>query len=393
MSKVMALGGAGHIGASGVRELVRRAPDVDVVIADYNLEAARALAAEAGGRTTAMAVDANDRAGLVALMSGADAVISTVGPYYQYGEAIVRAAIEAGTFLVDVCDDGDAMEKQLALHDEAVKKGVTVVVGLGATPGATNIMAKKGADRLDRVDDVDTAWAWTAIDPKMTGPAIVEHYLHAVTGEVVSFHDGQWVKIPAVSNPKVMEFIAPIGFFEVSEVGHPEPVTIPRYYPGVKNVTNRGGVWPRRFEELAMLFKQLGLADTTLIPFKDQKIPAREVATRIILALPELAPKMAEALFTEVWEKYGEFGIEGVVLRTEVRGEKDGRPMRHVFGSGGPADKLTALPSVIGALMYLDGKIKGPGVFAPEGIVDPDIFFKEFTKDFPLEETTVSRIG
>jgi len=35
--KVIALGGAGHIGACGVRELVKRAPDIEVVIAEKNL--------------------------------------------------------------------------------------------------------------------------------------------------------------------------------------------------------------------------------------------------------------------------------------------------------------------------------------------------------------------
>ncbi len=38
---------------------------------------------------------------------GADAVISTIGPYYKYGETVVKAAIEARCNLVDVCDDGE----------------------------------------------------------------------------------------------------------------------------------------------------------------------------------------------------------------------------------------------------------------------------------------------
>jgi saccharopine dehydrogenase-like NADP-dependent oxidoreductase len=132
-------------------------------------------------------------------MSGADVILNTVGPYYVYGERIVKAAIEAKTNLVDVCDDGDATEKMLALDSKAKKAGVSMVVGLGATPGITNLMARTGADKLDHVDDIDTAWAWTAIDPKMTGSGIVEHYLHAVDGEVLTYKDGRQVMIPAMT--------------------------------------------------------------------------------------------------------------------------------------------------------------------------------------------------
>lgn len=393
MAKVVALGGAGHIGSCGVRELVRKAPHIEVVVADYNLAAAESLVAEVGGRTSAAFADVNDIPGLIQIMQGANVIINTVGPFYRYGEPIVKAAIEAGTNLVDICDEGEPTIKILSLHEEARKRGVTVVVGLGATPGITNLMARRGADRLDEVYDIDTAWAWTAIDPKMTGPAIVDHYFHAVTGEIETYRDGNWVKMPAVSNRKAMEFVAPIGLFEVAEVGHPEPVTLPRYIPGVENVANFGGVWPKSFEELAMSWKKLGLADTKEITVAGQKLPARTVATYVVLALPELAPDLVVNMVSEVVGTYGEFGIEGVVLRAEVRGAKDGRPARFSFGCGAAADVLTALPSVLGALMLVRGQMTGPGVFAPEGIVDQEKFFKELSKDIPVEETSTTLIA
>lgn len=393
MAKVVALGGAGHIGSCGVKELVRKAPDIEVVVADYNLAAAERLVADIGGRTSAAFADVNDLPALIRMMQGADVIINTVGPFYRYGELIAKAAIEAGTDLVDICDEGEPTIKILSLHEEARKRGVTVVVGLGATPGITNLMARRGADRLDEVYDIDTAWAWTAVDPKMTGPAIVDHYFHAVTGEIETYRDGNWVKMPAVSNRKAMDFVAPIGLFEVAEVGHPEPVTLPRYIPGVKNVANFGGVWPKSFEELAMSWKKIGLADTKEITVAGQKLPARTVATYVVLALPELAPDVVLNMVSEVVNCYGEFGIEGVVLRAEVRGAKDGRPARFSFGCGAAADVLTALPAVLGALMLVRGQLTGPGVFAPEGIVDQETFFEELSKDIPVEETSTTLIA
>jgi saccharopine dehydrogenase-like NADP-dependent oxidoreductase len=344
------------------------------------------LAAEVGGKASAVKVDASDFKSLVQLMTGAEVVVSTVGPYYRFGEQVVKAAIAAKTSVVDICDDGDATEKILALDGEAKKAGITAIVGMGCTPGITNLMAKRGADKMDRVDEIDTSWGWTSIDPKMTGSAIIDHYFHAVTGEIITFRDGKWTKIPALSNPKLIEFISPIGCLELPEVGHPEPVTLPRYIKGVKNVTNRGGVWPKEFNEVAGIFNKLGLTEIKEMDLKGSKVKARDIATAIVLALPVLAEDFAQSLVDETLRLYGEFGIEGVVLRVDVRGEKGGKPFQYSYGAGSNADLLTALPSVLAALMFCRGQIKGAGVFAPEGIVNTDIFFKELVPDIPVTE-------
>lgn len=391
--KILALGGAGHIGSGGVRELVKKAPDIEVIIADYHLDKAQMLAAEVGGKTTATKVDANDMDHLVKAMQQADVVLNTVGPYYIYGERIVKAAIEAKRHLVDVCDDGDATEKILALDGEARKAGVCVIVGLGATPGITNLMARSGADKLDRVDAIDTAWAWTAIDPKMTGSGIVEHYFHAIDGDIITYRDGQWVPIPAMSVVKTFNFIDPIGTFEVSQVGHPEPITLPRYIKGVRDVTNYGGIWPTKFSEMAKVFKEIGLSKTTEIEVRGRSIAARAVGTDIILGLPMLSEDFVQSLIDTVVTEYGEFGIEGVVLRVDVHGEKNGSPVHFSYNCGSNADLLTSLPSVLGALMLARGEIKTSGVFAPEGVVDPKVFFRELIKDIPVREISDAPIG
>ena len=190
MKKIISLGGGGHIGAGGVRKLVKRYPDIEAIVADYDLDAAQALVKEVGGNASAIKVDARDFDSLVNTLRGADAVINYVGPYYVFGEPIVKAAIEAKVPLVDVCDDGDATVSMLK-HDQAARDaGIPIVVGLGATPGITNLMAAEGAAKLDRVDDIHTAWAWTAMDPKMTGRAIIDHYFHAISGNIITFRDG-----------------------------------------------------------------------------------------------------------------------------------------------------------------------------------------------------------
>jgi saccharopine dehydrogenase-like NADP-dependent oxidoreductase len=176
-------------------------------------------------------------------------------------------------------------------------------------------------------------------------------------------------------------------------VGHPEPATIPRYIKGLKNVTNNGGVWPKQFTDIAMFMKDIGLPNLTEMMVNEHKVNARDVATAIIMALPTVATDLVETMIQDTVEMYGEFGVEGVCLRVDVKGEKDGRPMQVSYRCcSAEADLLTSLPSVLGALMVVNGKIKKTGVCAPEGIVDQKHFFDLLRKDIPVEEITTRYI-
>jgi len=74
------------------------------------------------------------------------------------------------------------------------------------------------------------------------GHAIIYHFFHAISWEVPTYADGRWVNVKALSEPEVVEFPAPFGRTEVANIGHPDPVTIPKYIRGVKKVTNKGTV-------------------------------------------------------------------------------------------------------------------------------------------------------
>jgi len=386
--RICALGGAGHIGSGVVRELVKRAPDAEVVIADKKLEEAKSLVAELGGKTSAEPVDANDPKSLVKVMKGVDVVVSTIGPYYVYGVKALKAAIDAQTNFVDVDDDYDATKSCLELDKEAKKTGVTAIIGLGATPGLTNILTKYSAEKLERVDEIHTAWAWTALDPTM-GPAIIAHYCHASTGNVPTYRDGKWIEVPALSEPEVVKFPPPIGEIEVYHVGHPEPVTIPRYIKGVKTVTNKGTVWPSYMATATKIFADLGLFSLKEFTVKGVSMPARDITIASIMALPEVAPpETIEALAREAEEKHGECAITGVGLAVRVKGESGGKTTCYSYGAACRSAVVgTALPAALGALMIARGKVKDKGVFAPEGVIDSNKFLREIVKDIEILET------
>lgn len=376
--RIMVLGGAGDMGSAIVRDLVDS--DVsEVIIADFNQEKANSICSELKGKKSklwAQSVDANDHASLVQAIKGADAVASAIGPFYKYGPKTVKAAIEAGVPYVDIDDDHDATTAALELDGEAKKAGIAVIVGLGWTPGITNVCARHGTSKLDRVDEIDIAWAGTAADS--AGYSVIYHVWHALSGMVPMYLDGEWRDVPAGSEGRMIDFPQPVGEVECFYCGHPEPVTIPRFIKGVKAVTLRGAFYPELLAQAVAAITQLGLASTEPVKVGEASISPRDFITA----------------FTHSVEDIFRMGVEPCSgTWVEVRGEKGGNPTRYTYRAADRMYRQTGGPASIGAQMLARGEIKAKGVLAPEACIDPAPFFAQLAKRniaiYETEEKTV----
>ena len=376
---IMVLGGSGAMGSAAVRDLVRSKIS-KVTVADYNIKAAEGLVAELLGEfgkvdVSAQFVDANDHASLIRIMKTADVVASAIGPFYKFGSKVIKAAIEAGVNLVDICDDADATLEAFKLDKEAEKAGVSIVIGLGMSPGLTNILAKYGSNKMDAVEKIHTAWVVGALDPG--GPGDMEHGFHMLTGNVPTFKDGQWIDVPAGSEKETVGFLPPIGKAEVYHVGHPEPVTLPRFIKGVKTVTNKGGLFPPLINQLFSFLVDFGFTSTQPIKIKGVSIIPREFSA----ALLDQQRENPELVAPHVLEKV--LSLESSLLsatRVEVKGRKGENVVRYVYRSVGQVAQCTGPPLSIGAQMLAGGEIKLKGVSAPEACIDPKTLLSELTK-------------
>ena len=81
-------------------------------------------------------------------MKESDVVLNAVGPFYRFGPKVLRTAIDAGIDYVDVCDDYDATIEMLNLTEDAVKNKVRALIGMGSSPGLSNVIARFAADYL-----------------------------------------------------------------------------------------------------------------------------------------------------------------------------------------------------------------------------------------------------
>ena len=71
--------------------------------------------------TPLIVADADDPASLEAMCARTRAVLTTVGPYQLYGDALVAACVKTGTDYADLCGEPAWMREQIDLHHEAAK--------------------------------------------------------------------------------------------------------------------------------------------------------------------------------------------------------------------------------------------------------------------------------
>lgn len=389
-AKILVLGGAGHIGSAIVSELRRLDPSVEITIGDKNVKRAEETAKSVGGNVKILHIDVASEDSLVEALKQFDVAVSALGPFYRFGVPVLKAALKARINFVDINDDYDATEQALKLCEEAGERGVTAIIGMGASPGITNLLACYGSRKLEKVNSIGTYWVWTAVDPTM-GPAIVDHYFHAITGEIPTYKGGKWLRIKALSEPENFEFPKPIGFWEVAHVGHPEPITIPRYI-NAENICNKGGVWPSDLNEIAKVFASLGLTSLKEMKIGDGIFKAREVAVAIALTLPELTPEEElERSMGPLYERLGEYALTGLGLSTVIKGSKEGIEYTIKYGIAcKDATKATALPAALTALELAKTEDFRAGVYPPEAdVISVEKLVNEIKKDIGIEKVEI----
>ena len=186
MARVVVLGGCGTVGSIAVKTLARNSEFSEVVIGDFNIDRAKILAKEINvPGVKAIKFDAFDKNSIMQAVKGADVVLNCVGPFYSTVKNILKTVAEAGINYVDVCDDVDVTIELLEMDGEIKSKGITALIGMGNSPGVTNIMGKLAHDSLlDETDSVDIFHAHGG--EKVEGAGVIGHQLP--DGAVGVFH-------------------------------------------------------------------------------------------------------------------------------------------------------------------------------------------------------------
>lgn len=343
-------------------------PRIDeIVVADRDGPRAAAWASECGPRVSARQVDVTDAPALRAAIESVDVVMNTVGPYFRFGVPILKAALEVGRAYVDICDDWEPTLAMLELDGLARDRGVTAVIGMGITPGVSNLLASLAVRELDAAEQLITGWDVEAAMPEEIGPepsAATVHGVEQLTGTIRVRRDGRFVDERPIREER---FDYPgVGPSRAWTIGHPEPVTLPLTFTSIRESVN---VMVARPGTVAGMRALRWLVDHGLL---SQRRAARwaEVTGGVGGRTPRIEQLVEQAART------GRMGLPP--LFALARGQHAGQPasaaVTLLSAPAGGIGGTTGIPLAVCVSMLVAGEITRHGVFAPEAGIDPRRF-------------------
>lgn len=226
--RVAILGAAGTIGPAIVRDLAESDEVERLDLLDLDGAAARAVAERhAAGRATAAAVDAGDPQALMLALEGCGLLVNAAA--YRVNLLAMDACLAAGCAYVDLGGLYHVTGDQLARSAEFEERGLLALLGAGAGPGKTNVMAARAARELDRVDAVRCASASLDTDPPegLSTPYALTTLLDELTVAPVVVRDGKPQEIEPMTNAGAIRFPEPIGTRQSLFTLHSEVRTLP----------------------------------------------------------------------------------------------------------------------------------------------------------------------
>ncbi|MBX4212459.1 saccharopine dehydrogenase NADP-binding domain-containing protein [Candidatus Pacearchaeota archaeon] len=360
--KFVVLGGCGIIGRVVVRDLFMTTGD-EIIIADRNKEKAFNYARSFhSSRIKAKSLDITSNSQLVSLIKGSDVVVNCV--QYYFNMQIMRACLQARTNYLDLGGLFHETRKQLKLSHKFKKIGKVAVLGCGSTPGITNVMAAYGSQKLKRFSSIDITFADKDYT-KYSQPFVLPYSFKTLVDE--------YTKSPAVYKNGKLFFAEPrsgIKMYDFGDFGklkgfyslHSELATLPASFKknGLKNCEFRV-TFPDEFNKIIETIINLGLTSHDEVNVEGENVKIIDLTSKVMdQFIPHGRIKDEEMLQVVFDSRFA---------------------MRAYTKSDGiyPAGVIdTAVPCSIIAQMIVN--IQEKGVFPPETIINPLIFFKELKK-------------
>jgi saccharopine dehydrogenase (NAD+, L-lysine-forming) len=362
--RALIIGGVGGMGQGVARDLIKQEKVTAVILADLFPDPQRlSTKLRENEKTELVKMDVNDHESMVNAFKEVNVVINTAGPFYKTAVPVAKAAVAAKVNYIDICDDYEGTEILFnsKIDNLAKDAGITVLTGMGSDPGTNNVLVKWYADRLDEVDDIYLYWVVSIAE--LAGAAW-DHSLHMTLGKIPQYINGELVYVEGGTEVVTEQFLEPLGTCHVRYVGHPQPLTLPKYIKGVKNVIIKGALIPLWVDELIKEQKDTGFLGTEPIDIKGVQVTPYDLALKLWETIPEGRDN----------------GPQSSGLKVIVNGKRNGNRVTYTADMVGRMAPGTGLPASIASLMMDAGDVTVTGVVAPEGCIDPDKFLSAFIK-------------
>lgn len=377
MSRVLIIG-AGGVGSVVVHKCCQ-VPEVfsEIMLASRTREKCDALAARVGRPIRTAQVDADRVEELVALMKDfqPELCINVALPYQDL--AIMDACLECGVNYLDTAnyeplDEAKFEYKwQWAYQDKFKEAGLMALLGSGFDPGVTNVFCayaqKHLYDKIRTIDILDCnagdhghAFA-TNFNPEIN--------IREITQNGRYWQDGKWIETAPLEQS--IDFDYPeAGVKKSFLLYHEEMESLVKNIKGLERIRFWMTFSENYLKHLEVL-QNIGMTSITPVEFEGQQI----VPIQFLKALlPDPASLAANYKGKTVIGCVFDGEKDGVRKQTYIYNVCDHAECYREVGSQA-VSYTTGVPAMIGAMMMLQGKWQGRGVFNMEEL-DPDPFME-----------------
>jgi lysine 6-dehydrogenase len=357
--RVGILGAGGIIAPAIVRDLAESEEAAELLLLDLDEERAGAVAERHGGdKSRVRRVDA--REDLAGALDGLDVLVNSAS--YRVNLSAMRACVRAGCHYIDLGGLYHLTGDQLELSPEFEQAGLLALLGMGSSPGKTNVMGVRAVEELGSTPRlIDVYAAGRDLNPPdgPSYPYAPRTLVDELTEPPMALRDGEPVALEPMADGGAHTFPEPIGEGETIYTLHSEVRTFGESF-GCADCSFRLSLAPAVLERVRGL---VGASEET-----------------IAAAAHEAVPSSPDAVSVHVIEARGDGGQVTVTATTHGMAE---------WGLGGGIVS-TAAPAAAAVRLLARGQIEARGALPPERCVRPEHLFPELERrncEFYVETT------
>ena len=386
------------IGAGGVGQVVThkcaQASEVfeNICLASRNIEKCDKIAAQLPRSIRTAEVDADDVGALVTLIRAEkpELVLHVALPYQDLH--IMDACLETGVHYLDTANYEPPDEArfcydwQWKYHDRFKQRGIMALLGSGFDPGVTNVFCawakKMHFDEIHELDIIDCN-AGDHGQPFATNfnPEI---NIREVTARGRYYEAGKWLETDPLSVHKEFDFPEGIGPREIYLMYHEELESLTRHMPDIRRARFWMTFSDNYLKHLEVL-ENVGMTRIDPVEYEGKKIVPLKFLKALLPDPGSLGPltrgrTCIGCLINGIKEgKEKSYYIYNICDHEKAFKEVGSQAISYTTG----------VPAMIGAMMVLEGKWTGKGVFNMEQF-DPEPFMRELPRyGLPWTETTL----
>ncbi|HZG41198.1 MAG TPA: saccharopine dehydrogenase NADP-binding domain-containing protein [Nodosilinea sp.] len=364
MQRVLVIGGCGRIGGSIAKDILAHT-DAEVTITGRTPQLGATALERLGSKVQFQLLDLSNHQEVAAIVSKADLVVHSAGPFHYRDGNVLRACIEQGVDYTDVSDERSFTLKALAMHAQAEAAGVTAVINTGVFPGISNSMVRQGVEALDETDSIQLSYIVAGSGG--AGVTVMRTTFIGLQHPFQAWLNGKWQVVKPYTEREMLEFPAPYGRAGVYWYDMPEAITLQQTFPA-NSVITKFGVVPDFYNHATR-------AMAHWLPPMVLRSP------RTVEFLAHVSHSM-----TNVTDP---FSGTGVAMRCDIKGQKGGMATHYVSTF---AHESAAIATGLGtgsiAELMLKGKLKRPGVYPVEQALSTDLFMHTMdTRQLTINQT------